>query len=93
MVDHQFGGVIQISVEEDTRGESSESCMGGSQSVLTSLADVHWTERRLSRQGKCSMRSMSFPTMEMMKSGRADWGGGLARIFVFAVFTVRPKYE
>jgi len=34
MLDHQFGGVIQIFVEEDTRGESSESGMGGSQSVF-----------------------------------------------------------
>jgi len=34
MVDHQFGGVIQIFVEADTRGESSESGMGGSQSVF-----------------------------------------------------------
>jgi len=34
MVDHHFGCVIQIFVEEDTRGESSESGMGGSQSVF-----------------------------------------------------------
>jgi len=34
MVDHQFGGVIQIFVEEDTRSESSESGRGGSQSVF-----------------------------------------------------------
>jgi len=48
MVDLQFGGVIQIFVEEDTRGESSESDMGGSQSVFDIFSiNVHWTERRL----------------------------------------------
>jgi len=60
MLDHQFGGVTQIFVEEDTRDESSESGMGGSQSVFDIFSRCALDGKKTSQVGEVQTHSMFF---------------------------------